>query len=420
MRAVVAISLLVTLVASSPFVSPASEAALGPESSVSPWSLERITDVVAYYPQIAVDSLGRPHIYSCGATSNGSRPIYGFRNSTGWFLESPRAGGCATLALTPDDAPYLAGLYDPTTYASVHGVRRNGSWAFSPAPGSSVVIDSRGVPHVITARATGMYSFDLQYAHLSGASWIVEDIPGGGGMQSGVFWVDMALGPDDTPHILFYDPNLQNGSYHGVPKVRYAHRTSSAWETDIVETTILGYGWKHGSIRVAPDGTVHVAYLADVSYTGNSSTLRYGIRGPAGWTLQSVDAPPGMKGFNPNVMISPRCGLPRIGYFWLGATGGRSFLLRLAAYDGEKWLFEDIFDMNPPSGFSPNEFAVDGFDRTHLVFNHMVENASALYGTTSTLFYAVRQPIPCAAPSIQITNPPDGAVVPATPIAGGS
>ena len=236
-------------------------------------------------------------------------------------------------------------------------------------------------------------------------------------MQSGVFWVDMALGPDDTPHILFYDPNLQNGSYHGVPKVRYAHRTSSAWETDIVETTILGYGWKHGSIRVAPDGTVHVAYLADVSYTGNSSTLRYGIRGPAGWTLQSVDAPPGMKGFNPNVMISPRCGLPRIGYFWLGATGGRSFLLRLAAYDGEKWLFEDIFDMNPPSGFSPNEFAVDGFDRTHLVFNHMVENASALYGTTSTLFYAVRQPIPCAAPSIQITNPPDGAVVPATPIA---
>ena len=308
-------------------------------------------------PQIAVDSLNRPHI----AADTWFAPVqYGFRVNGTWVVEPLKVGwGMADIDIDSTGRPHIAGLWNYDPYRCFYAVRTNGTWDHYEAPFAyEIKLDSKGNPHLLSARRISPSLHNLQHAYLSGGSWIVEDIPSL--IITGyIGWVSFALGPDDTPHVLVYDDRgyIQKN-------VTYAHETPRGWEFEIIESGVYeSYGWKHGSLAIAPDGTPHAAYYAQESYDYTRRFLRHAIRTISGWKVETVDSE-GL-GFNPTILVSTN-GTPRIGY--VSSMEG-IFRIKYAAFGGESWNIEYALNFSPPSGLNPTEFALDRCDNPHLVFN---------------------------------------------------
>jgi hypothetical protein len=91
---------------------------------------------------------------------------------------------------------------------------------------------------------------NIIYAHRTGSGWVIE--PAGkypNPPESDVTYPVLALGPDDRPHITYYDV--------GIEEMWYGVRSASGWQHEIIED----WGWRTPAIAVDRRGAPHLAYV---------------------------------------------------------------------------------------------------------------------------------------------------------------
>jgi len=336
----------------------------------APWSVEP----VAFFggsspPQVAVDSAGAPQVLYCPV----GEAWWSARTDSGWAREfvtaTPGGGGCGGLALGPDDDPhvYMYSKLAGGLAAAKLWTRASPTWTSvaGTVPSGSIAVDLAGRVHMVAETAVakgGSFEHYLQYSVYDGVAWQVTlvDFMGTTGFAFiGAHWEQVVVDAASNPHLLYYDPIRGD--------VRYASRDAAGWHVEVVEHIgFIGFIGRHGSVASGSDGTVHAAYLADVTPVAlNRASLRHAVRTAAGWTIETVDGPPGMKGFSPTMLLSP-AGRPRIGFQNWGPSGS-DLDLQYASLDGATWAFETVYDA-PILGVQFPSFAIDRCGNPHAAF----------------------------------------------------
>lgn len=142
-------------------------------TGLNSWSTEQIVDNYSYRVSIATDSSGIPHIsFQRDLSSSSTEGLYHAHKSNGidWTVE-------------PIDLSTVESLYD-----------------------ASITIDSNDNPHI----AYNGYASILKYAYHDGSQWNVEIVDTDSVISQ---HVDIAVGPDDEPHISYYRVTGQDLKY---------------------------------------------------------------------------------------------------------------------------------------------------------------------------------------------------------------
>ncbi len=241
------------------------------------WKAETVDSEgdVGWFPSIAVDSSGQPHIsyYDFDNGSGAGKLKYATRSTSGgWSIETVDSAGdvgaYTSIALDSSGRPHIS-YFDFTNgnlkYARRACTRVDGKsgalgifcfWSKVTVDTADVVsgftsiaLDSSGLPHISYTVFGGGYS-EVKYARrFSSGSWSLETVDTGGvGMQTSV-----ALDSSGLPHISYPD-NVNH-------TLKYARKQpSGAWSRETVDTGSTG----HNSIALDANGHPHVSYYDDV------------------------------------------------------------------------------------------------------------------------------------------------------------
>lgn len=113
---------------------------------------------------------------------------------------------------------------------------------------TSLGLDPQGNPHICyTPR-------DLKYAHFDGHKWVIEPIaPGEGSVE---YNCTILVGPDNTPHVLWYQTRLSDGTNY--LHLKYADLEHGVWVARTVDFDREDGKWN--SMVLDAQGTPHLIY----------------------------------------------------------------------------------------------------------------------------------------------------------------
>jgi hypothetical protein len=195
----------------------------------SDWDFQTVTTDYTVYSSLALDSSGNPHV----AYITGDKLKYASRNGSNWNTQtvdtSPEIGLSVSLALDPNDTPYI--MYcTPSSYVDDNGVEvrsvnvklavwKNSGWNIEPVLPSSnfndfgnMVLDSNGYQHFLATLGFNT----ILYVSWDGFAWNVQTVASDVNVAS--FRGFLALNPHDYPSIVY----IADG-------VKYARWTGAAW-----------------------------------------------------------------------------------------------------------------------------------------------------------------------------------------------
>jgi len=152
----------------------------------------------------------------------------------------------------------------------------------------SLVLDNFDVPHISYYNAT---QNSLQYAVLSGTTWLTSTVDTDAGMSS-----SLALDVSGHPHIAYH---------HTGPSERHAVLSGTTWLIDTVDNAV-GAG---ESLAIDGAGNPHIAYCGFGQYQGTN----YVTWTPSGWTRTSVDVT-NCGGKSPSLVLD-KSDRPHISYY---------------------------------------------------------------------------------------------------------
>jgi hypothetical protein len=218
----------------------------------------------------------------------------------------------------------------------------------------SIAVDSKGVPHVAIVTRASDGTLTLNYLSLSGSEWqaqtVATDYQGGD--------TPLTFDAQDRPHIAYvtsFDGSMKHAFYDG-----------SAWQFE----NPGGVAMVPTSIKVAKDGTVHIA--------GLDGSLACEERGLAGvWNGECIDNTDGTTaqlGFTAD-------GSPEVAYIDQGRDA-----MEFATFDGTNWSPATAVEVGGlgVTDLRDLSFATDSAGFGNLAF--------AAFGSKhDTLFYAHQQ-----------------------------
>ncbi|MDP8224409.1 MAG: hypothetical protein P9L99_13675 [Candidatus Lernaella stagnicola] len=162
-----------------------------------------------------------------------------------------------------------ATFYEVDEDALYYGRYEDGVWStelIEPWGGidSALLVDGDGNVHIAYTDAANEH---VRYAGNSTGSWrrrIIDGLAGG----------DLSIGQDaaGTLHVLYWDYALFHAAGNG-----------NSWTTEIVDDELLA--GKSNRLIIAPDGTLHAFYFAEVS-----DTLRHATKAGGEWMIEDVYA----------------------------------------------------------------------------------------------------------------------------------
>ncbi|MBD3163185.1 MAG: hypothetical protein GF346_12040 [Candidatus Eisenbacteria bacterium] len=228
-------------------------------------------------PKLAVDRAGRPHIiYWVWDPDDELR--YAHREAEGnWTIEvvpTPASPNVLEhdLAVDEEGNPHIS-FKEREVNDLVYITRTgDGPWTTTTVDTSgnagsdnAIALDSQGYPHIAY---TELDASRLKYAAFDGEEWTFYSY------STESDNIDLALGPDDEPHIIYY-PRSAND------QPRYAWTARGQIITESIDAE--GGGHTSTSIAVDRDGTPHV------TYNGSEYELRYAKKSGTTWEPVIVD-----------------------------------------------------------------------------------------------------------------------------------
>lgn len=280
------------------------------------WTIETVDQNGGTFSSMAIDTHGNVHIGYLSPDGGGTK--YGFRSAaTGrWFtMVVDKNNGFVSLALDSRQHPHLC--YTP------FGV--------------------------------------LKYARWDGSRWQIQEIAPGSGSRE--FSCGVAVGPDDVPHVSWYQ-------YGDAANQLYLHMRHAELKNGTWLAHTLDFGRETGKwncVRVDAQGRTYVAYSAF-----REGAMRLAAGDPSGkWTLMTVED--GHAGGNAGTT-------PGMGNSMVLDGNGKAHLayrdestLRYAWPDGDHWRI-DVVDPNAnPLGNidwinQRTSLALDALGRPHIVY----------------------------------------------------
>ena len=273
-------------------------------------------------------------------------------NGTSWDITTVARGyfyGPLDLAIGPDDVAHVAyhDHQDPLGFRpdkgdATYAVLRDGEWSVEAAFDEGhdgwdnrIAIDSQGRPHMSAIDPADFDGVGVEYYRLDeSGEWTVESI--GSGPQTYMFGTSIAIGPDGTPYISYFDQNEQ--------ALALALRDESGWEITFVDSA--RNAGLFPSLVAEQSGRLHVSYLERTG--ANAGTIKYATRGAdeETWEIREVQA---LDGFsfgavgarNATSLIIDDQGTP-----WIAYSNEQG--VSLAIWDGSQWQVQLVAE---PSRF---------------------------------------------------------------------
>lgn len=191
-------------------------------------------------------------------------------------------GQWSSIALDPDGYPHI-GYYDATNENPKHAWKDTQGWHTEPiyplcGGGSctSIAVDKNtGLVQACfcLGDTSAVPYYNFMYAYRDGAppyNWTAEVV------DAVAWWCSLALGPDGTPHVSYYDSLSGN--------LKYAVRIQGTWDTVTVDNTASRVGL-YTDIAIDQEGNPHISYY-DAPGPGG---LKYAYKPEAGnWQFEGV------------------------------------------------------------------------------------------------------------------------------------
>ncbi len=325
------------------------------------WSWENESvDSSGRFASLAVDKLGNLHL-SYAKDHEGIK--YGFRPaaSSQWFtmVLDRQIVSYTNLTLDRQGNPHICYTPRVIRYAYWDGQK----WQTQQiAPGSgvigfscSVAVDPDGTPHVVwyqEKNPDGSFAVSLKYATLREGVWMARTIEFRG--QTGK-WNAMVLDAQGYPHI----------SYSAYTKgdLKYARWNGKSWVATTVDARNLRlYRGMGNSLALDANGRALISYYDETS-------LKFAREGENTWSIESlipVSPESSWKAFRSSLVMDQR-GFPHICYEDFGA-------LKHAYWDGNQWRIQVI----AARGTEPhryNALAIDGKDTLYVAYRDPVDGS---------------------------------------------
>ena len=235
------------------------------------------------WPRVVADKQGRPHMcVSFGIL------MYVTLSKNQWVKQhiDPGSGTISyhcSIAVSSDGVPHLGWYHEflpgGTQYTHFrHADLENGSWMVRSVDGgisgkwSSLAVDSKGFPHATFTQLA--HGGDLRYAEWDGNTWNVTTVDSNENSKSyRGFDNSLVLGPDDSPHISYFDGKV----------LKYAHLERGKWAIEKVDVVSSGYDYYGGSTTILLDGAgrPHIVY-------GDFGAIKHAFWDGKKWQIEAI------------------------------------------------------------------------------------------------------------------------------------
>ncbi len=243
----------------------------------SGWQVEDVYDAFCSDISLRLDSQGRPRIIF----TKSELLRYAYPDGAGWQVEYITTAGPydylrgrrSSLVLDSADYPHLT--YITIDYKIKHLYQDASGWHEETIDDNStytsLAVDEGGTLHTAYVK-----SFKIWYAYRDGSGWhtqSLEDVSG----QRWLSPTSLALDAAGYPHIA-YDKSAYS--------LGYFYKDASGWHAEtVLQTANSDFYEAATAIVLTGSGQPRIAFYTDVA-----KTLNYASRGPAGWSVETVEA----------------------------------------------------------------------------------------------------------------------------------
>jgi len=257
-----------------------------------------------------------------------SPPATGTARFSWEVSEVDGTGAKPSIAVDASGTPHIAFMSEDTPGFLKSAVLNGGAWEVSTVTTGylygplDIELGPDGTPQIVWHDHDDE---DGSYAKLENGEWVNTDIQNSG--HDG--WdINVAIDSSGSPHVLSVDPS-QFGSQNGL---EYATFDGQTWTVETVGTGPLPYEFGN-SIAIDSQDRPHIVWFDD-----QGQDLKYALRDSAGWTISTVDSA-GDVGRYPSLSLDKNDN-PVVSYYQtLSESSGA---IKLARWDGSQWEVQRI------------------------------------------------------------------------------
>lgn len=253
-------------------------------TSDSDWNYEVVDSVGGRFSSMRFDPNGNGHVTYVGGDEQALKYAFWDVKLNRWFTTTiDKTRGFCSLALDSHQRPHISYLaYDGNSQIK-YAYWTGSEWKTQPIRirardisfYTSITVDSKDLPHITYYEYQGMgddYRLQLRKVSWTGSTWEVKTVDTDQG--SGKFNA-VAVDSHDTLHAVYANVKDENQS------LRYARSHGTSWDIRILEPKSSGYSV---NIAIGKDDTPHLVYT-DL----RTRTVKYATYLDGRWHIEPVD-----------------------------------------------------------------------------------------------------------------------------------
>lgn len=332
--------------------------------SMTSWHIDTVDDTDCWFPSLALDNTGLPHI-SYGALGELKYAWYDGATWHNTFVEEQpgSTGWHSSIALDTKNNPHIS-YYSPYSHTLMYTQYYSSSWHFElvgtpydSGGQTSLDLDTADLPHIAywdpTHRA-------VMYAYQDTTGWQVDTITtmiGNGQDVSLALTLDTA----DHPHLCYYD--------YDADTLNYTFHDGFDWQFETIDDVF--YNGQKCAIALDAENLPHIGYR-DIG-------LQYAHKYGNSWQITMVDDD-FFAGEGVSLALDSH-DQPHISYANWAST--EQYDLRYAFSNNGQWWTEVVNTVPSGERFAETSLALDDEDRPHIGYWHV--------GSDNQLEYAARE-----------------------------